>query len=140
MLADQLTQIVKDAHLIMDLNKLRKALGLWRFFLTHGAELFASLQAAYRTVEEEAMTKKSRNNSGQTETQASNQSSQGLNIWVDDWTSRSTSLSTLSQSMPSEPPSASTQPVVPTRRPLSMISGNAAGGARKRLKRDKRHC
>ena len=84
MSADQLTQIVKDAYLIMDLNKLRKALGLWRFFLTHGAELFASLQAAYRTVEEEAMTKKSRNNSGQTETQASNQSSQGLNIWVDD--------------------------------------------------------
>ena len=75
MLADQLTQIVKDAYLIMDLNKLRKALRLWRFFLTHGAELFTSLQAAYRTVEEEAMTKKSRNNSGQTETQASNQSS-----------------------------------------------------------------
>ena len=66
--ADQLTQIVKDAHLIMDLDKLRKALGSWRFFRTHGAELFASLQAAYRTVEEEAMTKKSRNNSGQTET------------------------------------------------------------------------
>ena len=130
--ADQLMQIAKDAHLIMDLDKLRKALGPWLFFQTHGEQLFANLQSAYRTVEE-ATTKKSRNNSGQTETQASCQSSQGLNIWVDVWTP------TLSQSIPSEPSPASTQPVVPTRRPLGMISGNAASAARKRLKRDKKH-
>ena len=41
--ADQLTQIAKDAHLIIDLDKLHKALRLWCFFQTHGAELFAKL-------------------------------------------------------------------------------------------------
>lgn len=129
--ADQLTQIAKDAHLIMDLDKLRKALGSWRFFQTHGAELFAKLQAAYRAVEE-ATTKKSKNNNSQTETQAPSQSSQGLNIWIDVWTPSSTSQLTLSQSMPSEPPPASTQPVVPTRRPLGVRSGNTTGAAPKK--------
>jgi superfamily II DNA helicase RecQ len=137
--ADQLTQIAKDAHIIMDLDKLHKTLGSWRFFQTHGAELFETLRAAYHTVEE-GRTKKSRNNNSQMETQALSQSSQGLNVWIDVQTPSSTSQLILSQSMPSEPPPASTQSVVPTRRPLGMISGNAAGPARKRLKRDKKHC
>jgi len=118
--ADQLKQIAKDAHLIMDLDKLRKALGSWRFFRTHGAELFANLRAAYRTVEE-AMTKTSRSNSSQT--QASNQSSQGLDVWVNIWTPSFMSQPTPPQSIPL----ASTQPIVPTRRPLGVISENAAG-------------
>ena len=51
---------------------------------------------------------------------------------------RSTQTSNIRRSL--TPPPASTQPVVPTRRPLDIISGNAAGTARKRLKRDKKHC
>jgi hypothetical protein len=69
------------------------------------------------------MTKNSRSNSSQT--QASDQSSQSLDVWVNIWTPPFMSQPTPPQSMPSGPPPASTQPITPTRRPLDVISGNS---------------
>jgi hypothetical protein len=75
--ADQLTQLAKDAHVITNLDKLHKALGSWRFFQTHGAELFANLRAAHYAAEE-VITQASGKASNQT--QASSQNSQGGDI------------------------------------------------------------
>lgn len=139
--ADQLTQLAKNARLIMDLDMLCKTLGSWRFLQTHGAELFANLRAAHYAVEE-AMTKASTSDRSR---------SQGRDIWVDVATPVSMSRSTPSQSLPSRLPPAlmvppqglvnmpsSTQPVVPTRQPLGMISANVAGTARNVRNKTKR--
>jgi hypothetical protein len=137
---NQLTKLAKDAHVITNLDRLRNALGSWRFFEIHGAELLAELRAAHYAVE--AIPQSSRKASGQT--QASSQSSQGVDIWGPVATLASMSQPTLSQSMP--PPSltvtsqdlvdmpASTQPIVPARRPLGEVSGNEPRAAQKRLK------
>ena len=44
---DQLMQLVKDAHIITNLEDLRRALGSWYFFPSHGAELLKELRAVY---------------------------------------------------------------------------------------------
>jgi hypothetical protein len=145
--ADQLTQLAKDAHVITNLDKLHKALGSWRFFQTYGVELFTNLRAAHYAAEE-AITQASRKASNQT--QASSQNSQGGDIWVAVATLVSMSQSTPLQTAPLPPPPApvippqglvnmpsSTQLVVPTRRPLSEVSGNGPSAARKRFKQGK---
>jgi hypothetical protein len=139
--ADQLTQLAKDAHVITDLDKLNKALRSWRFFQTHGAELLVNLRAAHYAAEE-AITQAS-----SSQTQAS---SQGGDIWVAVATPVFMSQPAPSQPMPLPPPPAlvvppqclvnmpaSTQPVVPTRRPFGIVSGNCPDAARKRSKRGK---
>jgi hypothetical protein len=127
--ADQLTQLAKDAHVITNLDDLRKALGSWRFFQSHGTELLAKLRAAHYAAEE-AIAQASRKASSQI--QASSQRRQGDDIWATIATPVSMSQSTPSQTMP-----ASTQPVVPTRRPLGVVSGNAPSAGRKRSERGK---
>jgi predicted ATPase len=74
---DQLTQLAKDAHVITNLDELYRALRSWRFFQTHGAELFANLRAAHYAAEE-VITQASRKESYQT--QVSSQNSQGSDI------------------------------------------------------------
>jgi superfamily II DNA helicase RecQ len=137
--ADQLTQLAKDAHLITNLDELHKALGSWGFFQAHGAELLANLRTAHHAAGE-AITQASGSR-----TQTSSQSSQGGDIWVPVITQLSTSQPTSLQTIPLPPPPAhvvtthpaSTQPVVPTRRPLGVVSGNAPRA--KKFKRDTAH-
>ncbi len=127
--ADQLTQLAKDAHVITNLDNLHKALGSWRFFQNYGAELLVKLRAAHYAAEE-VVSQASRKASSQT--QAPSQSSHGGDIWATVATPISMSQSPPSQTMPPPPPlqglvdmPTSTQPVVPTRRPLGVVSGNA---------------
>ena len=51
-LADQLTKLAKDAHIITNLDDLHKALRSWRFFQNYKEELFVKLRAVYYTIEE----------------------------------------------------------------------------------------
>jgi hypothetical protein len=111
--ADQLTQLAKDAHVIMNLDDLRKALGSWRFFQNYGVELLANLRAAHHATEE-AVPRASR------KAKAPGQNSQGGDIW----TSIATPAS-MNQPAPLLTMPASKQPVAPTCRPLGMVSGNA---------------
>ena len=148
--ADQLTKVAKNAHLITNLDKLHKALGSWRFFQTHGAELLASLRAAHYAAEE-AVTQASRKTSSQSQASSqTSQTSQGGDIWGAVANPFSMNHSTPSQTIPSPPPPAlavppqrrvntpvSTQLAVPTRRPLSVASGNAPADARMHSKRHK---
>jgi hypothetical protein len=137
--ADQLTKLAKDAHVITNLDDLHKALGSWRFFQNYGEELLVKLRAAHYTTGE-AIPQASRKATSQT--QASSQSSQGSDIWAPVATLVSMSQSTLLQTAPSPPPPApvippqglvnmpsSTQLVVPTRPPLSEVSGNGPSAA-----------
>lgn len=121
--ADQLTQLAKDAHIITNLDTLRKALISWRFFQSHGVELLTKLREAHCTAE--ATSQASRKAGSQT--QASSQSGQGSSIWATITTSVSTSLSTLSQTMP-----VSTQPVILTHRLPGGIPGDTLSANRKR--------
>jgi len=93
--ADQLTQLAKDAHVITNLDELHKALGPWKFFQTHGAELLGNLRAAHYAAGE-AITQASRKTS-----------SQGGDIWV----TVATPLS-MSQLTPSQPVSSPSPPVL----------------------------
>jgi hypothetical protein len=56
--ADQLTQLAKDAHEILTLVHLQKALRSWHFFESHGEELLSELRAANYAAE--AMPQESR--------------------------------------------------------------------------------
>jgi hypothetical protein len=116
--AGQLTQLAKDAHVITNLDDLRKALGPWRFFQSYGVELLAELRAAHHATEE-AIPQVSGKATGQT--QASRQTSQGGVIWATVTTLASMNQSALLQTIP-----ASKQPAAPARGPLGMVSGNAS--------------
>jgi hypothetical protein len=50
--SEQLTRLAKDAHVIMNLDDLQKALGQWRFFQSYGTELLVKLRAAHFAAEE----------------------------------------------------------------------------------------
>ena len=68
--ADQLTQLAKDAHEILTLVHLQKALRSWHFFESHGEELLSELRAANYAAEampqESRKTRSEKTHSGKT--------------------------------------------------------------------------
>jgi hypothetical protein len=133
---DQLIQLAKDAHTIINLDQLCKALGSWYFFQSYGTELLAKLRAAYYATEK-AIPQTFRKDSNQI--RVSSQSSQGSNTWATIATPVFMNQSTSSQTIPPllQGPVGIPASTQSTCQPLSVISGNAPSGARKRLRLSK---
>jgi superfamily II DNA helicase RecQ len=117
--ADQLTQLAKDAHVITNLDDLRKALGSWYFFQNYGEELLAKLHAAHCETGQEAVAPQASRKAANS-IPTSSQNSQGRTTWASVVTSESMNKSSTSQAPPT-----SKSLVGPTRRPLIMVSENA---------------
>jgi hypothetical protein len=133
--ADQLTQLAKNAHVITNLDDLHKALGSWRFFQNYGTELLVKLRAAHYAAEAKpqassGQTQVKSQSSQDSQTRACSQSRQGRYIWAPAATPAS-----MSQSKPVQ--TTSTQPVVPTRRALGVVSENAPAAVKNVSKQDK---